>query len=62
MIRLQPRESGPYSAAFSLHIPDMRAGIVKNLSSLSRLFAIEHLSPTGCRMNVRGRRSARSDG
>ena len=29
MIRLQRREGGPYFAAFSLHIPDMRVEIVK---------------------------------
>jgi hypothetical protein len=29
MIRLQRRQSGPYFAAFSLHIPDMRVEIVK---------------------------------
>jgi hypothetical protein len=29
MIRLQRWESGPYFAAFSLHIPDMRVEIVK---------------------------------
>jgi len=35
MIRLQQWESGPYFTAFSLHIPDMRVEIVKNLFSLS---------------------------
>jgi hypothetical protein len=29
MIRLQRRENGPYFAAFSLHIPDMRVKIAK---------------------------------
>ena len=29
MIRLQRRESGPYFAGFSLHIPDMRVETVK---------------------------------
>jgi len=42
MIRLQRWESGPYFAAFSLHIPDMRVEIVKIYR-----FAIEQLSPTG---------------
>ena len=47
MIRLQRRDSGPYLAAFSLHIPDMRVQIVKDMSSLSHRFASGHLSPTG---------------
>ena len=29
MIRLQRRQSGPYFAVFSLHIPDMRVEIIK---------------------------------
>jgi len=29
MIRLQRWESGPYLAAFSVHVPDMRVEIVK---------------------------------
>jgi hypothetical protein len=47
MIRLQRWESGPYSAAFSSRIPDTFVEIVKNLSSLSRRFAVDHPSPTG---------------
>jgi len=34
MIRLQRWESGPYFAAFSLHIPDMRVEIVKIWTAL----------------------------
>jgi hypothetical protein len=58
MIRLQRWESGPYFAAFSLHIPDMRSflylrEIVKICTrspavSIKPGFAIEQLSPTGC--------------
>ncbi len=49
---LQRRESGPYFAAFSSHIPDMRSfldmrEIVKICSRPPHSFAIEHLSPTG---------------
>jgi hypothetical protein len=42
-------QSGPYITAFSLHVPDMRVEIAKNLRPLSpflsnRCLAIEHLS------------------
>jgi hypothetical protein len=52
MIRLQRWESGPYFAAFSLHIPDMRSfidmrEIVKICPRSSTVSAIEQLRPTG---------------
>jgi len=41
MMRLQRRENGPYSAHFSLHIPDMCVEIVK-ICPRSSIVSLSH--------------------